>query len=298
MFELYDLRTNFIYYHDFYISAKEKSYSEASRKNNVSGSSLTRSVKELENILNLKLIQTNNRGFELTLDGKRLYKSLDELFSNIVKFTSKELSENLDVVLTIGTTRNIADFVLAKYLTKFSELYPNIKYKIYTDSATNLNEFLMNHKIDILIDYLPHINYNEVYDLIVTPIEEYRTCFACSKEYYSKIRNKIKSLKDLNDYTLVISGSSRRRQMLDEILGKNKVELFPKHLMPDSKLMADVVKQNNFIGYFIEDELKSYDLVKIELEELMPVNPIGIIYSKNINKVAKNFVNLVIEENK
>lgn len=298
MFELYDLRNNFTYYHDFYISAKEKSYSEAARKNNVSVSSLTRSIKELENVLNLKLVQTNNRGFELTLDGKRLYKSLDNFFNSINVFTSKELSDNLEVVLTIGTTRNIADFVLAKYLTKYSNMYPNVKYKIYTDSATNLNEFLMNHKIDVLIDYLPHINYNEVYDLVVTPIEEYRTCFACSKEYYNKIKNKIKSLKDLNDYTLVISGSSRRRQMLDEILQKNKIELFPKHLMPDSKLMADVVKQNEFIGYFIEDELEAYDLVKLELKELMPVNPIGIIYPKNVNKVAKNFVNLVIDSRK
>ena len=298
MFELYDLRNNFIYYHDFYISAKEKSYSDASRKNNVSVSSLTRNVKELELILNLKLVNTSNRGFSLTLDGKRLYKSLDDFFNKIDAFSSKSLRENLDVVLTIGTTRNIADFVLSKYLTSFNKIYPNVKYKIYTDSATNLNEFLMNHKIDVLIDYLPHINYNEVYDLVVTPIEEYRTCFACSKGFYNKIKNKIKSLNDLNNYTLVISGSSRRRQMLDDILQRNKVELFPTHLMPDSKLMADFVKQNDYIGYFIEDELVAYDLVKIELKELMPLNPIGIIYSKNVNKVAKNFVNLVIESEK
>lgn len=293
MFELYDLRNNFSYYHDFYISAKEKSYSEAGRKNNISQSSLTRSVKELENILNLKLIQTSNKGFELTIDGERLFKSLDNFFNTINIFTSKSLSNNLDVILTIGTTRNIADFVLSKYLTKFNKIYPNVKLKIYTDSATNLNEYLMNHKIDLLIDYLPHINYSEKFDLIVRPIEEYKTCFACSKNYYNEIKNNITSLKDLNKYTLVISGSSRRRQMLDEILQKNNIILKPKHLMPDSKLMADFIKDNDFIGYFIEDELKTYDLQKINLKEEMPVNPIGIIYSKNTNPIAKNFVKII-----
>lgn len=297
MFELYDLRSNFMYYSDFYISAKEKSFSEASRKHNISSSSLSRSVSKLEEILDLKLTKTTNKGFELTLDGDRLYKKLDEFFSSIDIFSANELSDNLEVVLTIGTTRNIADFVLGSYLTKFSKRYPNVKIHIYTDSASNLNEYLMNHKIDILIDYLPHINYSEKFDLEIQPISQYNTCFACSKRYYEKIKDKVHSLNDLSDYTLVISGSSRRRQMLDEILQKDNIKLNPKHLMPDSKLMADYIKANDYIGYFIEDELKEYDLVKIELKEEMPKNPIGIIYpKKTINHVARDFVEIVTED--
>ena len=299
MFELYDLRNNFMYYSDFYISAKEKSFSEASRKHSISSSSLSRSVAKLEELLDLKLTKTTNKGFELTLDGDRLYKKLDEFFSNMDIFTANDLSNNLDVVLTIGTTRNIADFVLGNYLTMFSKKFPNVKIRIYTDSASNLNEYLMNHKIDILIDYLPHINYSEKFDLEIQPISQYNTCFACSKNYYEKIKDKVHSLKDLSNYTLVISGSSRRRQMLDEILQKNNIKLNPKHLMPDSKLMADYIKSNNYIGYFIEDELKEYDLVKIELNEEMPVNPIGIIYpKKTINHTARDFVKILTEVEK
>ncbi len=295
MFELYDLRNNFMYYSDFYISAKEKSFSEASRKHNISSSSLCRSVGKLEEILDLKLINTTNKGFELTLDGERLYKKLDEFFNDINIFSANDLSKNLEVVLTIGTTRNIADFILGDYLTKFSKKYPNVKIHIYTDSASNLNDYLINHKIDILIDYLPHINYSEKFDLEVQPISQYNTCFACSKNYYEKIKDKIKSLNDLSNYTLVISGSSRRRQMLDEILQKNNIKLNPTHLMPDSKLMADYIKDNDYIGYFIEDEIKEYDLVKINLKEEMPINPIGIIYpKKTINHVARDFVEIVI----
>lgn len=296
MFELYDLRSNFGYYYDFFISAKEKSFSNASRKHHVSYSSLSRSVAKLEEILNLKLINTTNKGFELTLDGDRLYKRLDKFFNSIEVFTAEDLSTSLDVTLTIGTTRNIADFILPKYLSKFAKSYPNVKFKIFTDSASNLNEYLINHQIDILIDYLPHINYSEKYDLEVKPISEYKTCFACSKTYYEKIKNKIHSIKDLSNYTLVISGSSRRRQILDEMLQKNNIVLSPKHLMPDSKLMADFIKNNDYIGYFIEDELEEYDLVKIELKEEMPINPVGIIYPKNtINHVGRDFVKIVEE---
>lgn len=299
MFELYDLRNNFSYYHDFYITAKEKSYSEASKNNNVSQSSLTRSIKKLEEILDLKLVNTNNKGFELTLDGERIYKQLDMFFNEINLFTANDLSTNIEVVLTIGTTRNIADFTLSKYITEFAKEYPNVKIKVNTDSASNLNDYLMNHKIDVLIDYLPHINYSEKFDLEVKPISQYKTCFACSKSYYETIKNKIKSLSDLSNYKLVISGSSRRRQMLDEILQKNNVELSVTHCMPDSKLMADFIKETDSIGYFIEEELEEYNLVKIDLKEEMPINPIGIIYSKKtINNVTKNFINIATKIDK
>lgn len=297
MFALYDLRSNFGYYHDFYISAKEKSFSEASRIHNISSSSLSRSVSKLEEILRLKLLKTTNKGFELTLDGERLYNKLDSFFNNIEIFTAENLSNNLEVVLTIGTTRNIADFVLPKYLNKFTKIFPNVKLKIYTDSASNLNDYLINHKIDVLIDYLPNDYYSEKFDLEIKPISHYNTCFACSKIFYEEIKNNVHSLKDLSKYTLVISGSSRRRQMLDEILQKNNIELNPTHLMPDSKLMADYIKDNDYIGYFIEDEIKEYDLAEIKLEEEMPINPIGIIYpKKTINHVARDFVKVVTED--
>ncbi len=126
------------------------------------------------------------------------------------------------------------------------------------------------------------------------PITEYKTCFACSKKYYEEIKNKINSLSDLKQETLVISGSSRRRQMLDEVLQKNNIELMPKHLMPDSKLMADIIKENNFIGYFIEDEVIEYDLQKLELKEQMPINAIGIIFPKYLtNDITKKFIEII-----
>ena len=85
--------------------------------------------------------------------------------------------------------------------------------------------------------------------------------------------------------------------MLDEVLQNNNIKLNPKHLMPDSKLMADVIKENDFIGYFIEDEVLTYDLIKIPLNEKMPINYIGIVYpKKTINHVAKDFVKVVTQD--
>lgn len=290
-----DLRNLLPLYYDFYIVAKEGSLTKAAEKNYVSQPSLTRSIQSLEHELSLILLNRTNKGITLTLDGEKLYKKLDEMFSS---FQMQQFIDENELVgnLTIGTTRNIADNKLSKILSVFCQKYPKVKINILIDSATNLNDYLRNHKIDVLIDYLPHINYSEKFEFEVKAIGQFHTCFACSKKYYQKFGNNIHNLKDLSNYNLVIPGSSRRRQLLDEFLQNNDIILKPMIEMPDSKLMADFVQENEWIGYFIEEEADDYGLQKIPLDKPMPTNSIGIIYPKNIaNEITKKFINLVLD---
>lgn len=292
----YNFRNNLPMYYDFYIVAKEGSYSKAAEKTLTSKSNFHRTIKALEENLNLKLLIKTNKGVKLTLDGEKLYKELDIMFGK--KILNEEISdENLTGNIKIGTTRNISDYKLEIFLTDFIKKYPNVQIKILTDNASNLNKYLINREIDILIDYLPQINYSEKYDLDVKAIGNFNTCFACSKAFYEKNKDDIKQLEDLKKYKLVIPGSSRRRQMLDEVLQSNNVELKPDIEMPDSKLMIDFINNNDFIGYFIEEELKDTNLIKLSLKEQMPINSIGMIHhKKTINTLAKKFVELVVGE--
>jgi len=281
-------------FYDFYIVAREGGITKAAQNNYISQPSLTRSIQNLESELNLTLINRTNKGITLTLNGEKLYKQLDEIFSKFNEKMSSNLS-GLKGNLTIGTTRNIADNRLSKMLTAFCKLYPNVKINIIIDSATNLNAYLMEHKIDVLIDYLPHINYSEKFEIEVKAIGQFRTVFACSKKFYESNYKNIKTINDLNKYKLIIPGNSRRRQLLDEFLQNSNITLTPIIEMPDSKLMADFIKGNDCIGYFIEEEADDYNLAKFSFDEELPINSIGIIYSKNtINEITRRFIELVL----
>lgn len=296
---MYDLRNNLPLLYDFYLVAKNKSFSKAAQTHNVSQPSLSRNVKILEEELKLKLINRNKSGIELTNDGIKLFKQLDEMFSKFDIYNESYLKNNDVIVgnLTIGTTRNILDNRLPFYLSEFYKKYPNIKVNILTDSASNLNDYLINHKIDVLIDYLPQINFSEICDLEIKTIGGFETSFACSNEFYNKNAKNIKTLKDLQNYPLVIPGASRRRQFLDEILTNFNIKYNPIIEMPDSKGMAEFIKNNDCIGYFIKEEIDAYNLIALDLEEKMPINHIGIIYSKyTINNITKKFVELVLEK--
>ena len=70
-----------------------------------------------------------------------------------------------------------------------------------------------------------------------------------------------------------------------------------KMAMPDSKLMSSVVELGDFIGYFIEDEIKDTNLVKLNIKEELPINSYGVIYSRGlINRMAKDFVELITKK--
>ena len=286
-----NIKDNFNLYYSFYLVASEMSFSKAGEKYSLSQSNLSRDIKELEDRLNLVLLNS------LTADGERWYKYLDKIikeYDNFIKEYEND-SEELSGELIIGTTRNIADNRLPKILNKFYQAYPNVKVKFFIDSASNLNEFLVSHKIDVLIDYLPNINFSKKSEMEIITIDKFETSFACSKTYYDKYAKDIKSLKDLKNYKLVIPGSSRRKQMLDDILQPLNINLHPIMEMPDSRLMAEFIKENDCIGYFIKEEIDNYDLVSLKLKEEMPLNYIGVIYHKaTINKVTKKFIELVL----
>ena len=279
-------RDNIQIYYDFYIIVKEGNMTSAAEKLQITTSNLSKRITNLEEILNLKLLNRTNKGISLTSDGEQLFKRLSLSFDSL-DLDSSNVEET--GIIVIGTTRNIADNILADYLCKFYESHPKVEIRIITDSASNLNNYLLEHRIDVLIDYLPQINFTEKDGFEIKYFSEFKTCFACNKDFYKENGENIKSLHDFHNYDLIIPGSSRRRQMLDEVLQKNNIVLKPKMQMPDSKLMYKIVQAKEFIGYFIENEIEDTDLVKLNLKEEMPVNSFGIVYSKKTIGLSVNY---------
>ena len=286
-----NMRDNLPLLYDFYVVVKEDGITSAADKLMITPSNLSKRITMLEDNLKLKLLNRSNKGIELTADGKRLFKDLEVRFGG---FSLNIEDNNISGEIVIGTTRNISDYRLSECLRKYNEIYPNVEISLIIDNATNLNSYLTDHKIDVLIDYLPQINFTEKYDFETKAFGEFKTCFACNKDFYDKYGKDIKSLSDLNNYKLIIPGKSRRRQMLDEVLQSNDIVLKPIMKMPDSKLMIDIVSKNDYVGYFIEDEIENTNLVKLDLTEELPTNSFGLVYLKHtINPLAKKFVELI-----
>lgn len=283
-----NLRSNFNLYYDFYNVAKEKNMTIASKKNFVSLSALSKNIRNLESLLQKKLVITSNRGIELTSDGQKLYDELEIIF-NTINSIEKRPND-----LVIGTTRNIADNFLAKYIVAFHKLYPDIHISMKMDNPVSLKHMFENHQIDFIIDYLPFNNTNNDVNLVIKPIYSFKTCFACSKEFYKKNQDNLQDIKNVLKQKLLIPGQSRRRQFLNNYLQENNLTVAPIIELPDCKLMIELVKAHVGIGYFIEEELETEELIKLNID--LPLNPFGIIYSNSfVNPISQSFIDLILK---
>ena len=80
---------NFELYKVFYFVGEYKSITKTSEYLNVSQPAITKHIKKLENILNIKLIKKTSLGIELTAEGYKLYEKIKNPINNLLKIELK-----------------------------------------------------------------------------------------------------------------------------------------------------------------------------------------------------------------
>ena len=76
-------------YRIFVIVAKEQNITNATKILNISQPAVTKHIKNLENLLDMKFFKRANKGLFLTDLGKDLYKELEEPIKTIIAINNK-----------------------------------------------------------------------------------------------------------------------------------------------------------------------------------------------------------------
>lgn len=130
----------------FFESAKTENFAKTAEKYNVPTTSVSASVKRLENELGCKLFDRLSNRIILNDNGKRMMKSLSVIFNELdeaVESLSSINSDTREIKILVRAMRSmIMDFII-EYKTK----YPHIKFKTIFDFAKNDFE-----NYDIIID--------------------------------------------------------------------------------------------------------------------------------------------------
>ena len=293
-------KKNLNLYRSFYEVALEKSYTKAAEKLYISQPTLSYNVKTLEKELDLKLFSRNKSGLKLTSDGNLLFDTLDIVFNLLDETEEKITNKNrLSGAIRIGTTRSIADYYLVDYINDFIQKYPEIDIIIQIHPSSKLIEMLENNEIDIMFDNLPIAKTDQ--DINTTVVYSFNSCFACNKSMYNELSSTKLSITDLAEYDLILPGKSEKRRNIDKLSIKKDIILNPKVELPNSDLMIELVKRNNYIGLFIEDSIKQQladkTLNKIDLKEKIEDNKVIMISLKKLtNIMPKVFMEFI--ENK
>lgn len=288
-------------YKVFYVVAKNNSFSKAAEELFVTQPSVSYSIKQLEERLDIKLFKRNHKGIKITPEGKEVLKYVKKSYNDI-SIGERGLKENRKLKsgkISIGVQSHIGRFFLFPYLENFHKKYPNIEINISSRNTSELIKLLENNDIYFVIDTSPIET--EYSNLIIEPLMELEHCFIVSSTY--GIENKNIKLQDLVDYNLILPVTrSTPRKQLTKLLNKKGIMLNPFMTIETTEMLIDAVKKNIGIGYVIKkaikEDLKNNTLEEIKVDTPLPKLLLNLVYiENNLTYIPKIFMD-EIKKNK
>ncbi|MFB1000275.1 MAG: LysR family transcriptional regulator, partial [Colwellia sp.] len=108
----------------FESAARHKSYTIAAKELFVSQAAVSQQVRQLEQVLSVKLFIRSGRKMLLTESGDSLFASTHQALSLLVKGLNSIQNEDVAGDLTITSTQAFCSLWLMPRLFRFSQLYP------------------------------------------------------------------------------------------------------------------------------------------------------------------------------
>ncbi len=269
--------------------AQSKSYSEAAEKLNLSVPNISVQITNLEEQLNLKLFNRENKGITLTENGKELYEIVNKSISSF-DFAEKMAKDKNDISsgkIRIGCPSHFATYFLMEKIEKVKKDYPNLKITIICEiDEDKIFELLQDHKIDFAItDAL--IEKNDV------KIEELVTI---NNIFVSRTPLVISDIKEIESLNCILNiENTRTSKKLREILQKYDVNIKSNLICDATELRVEAVKRNMGIAYVIREavkkELDNGELYEVNLPIELPSVKLNLIYLRDeLTKVDKKFI--------
>ena len=276
---------NYTYLNIFYTVAKLQNISKAAEELGVTQPAVSRIISNIEKEYHTKLFFRSKTGVSLTRDGQNLFEMIKAPLTELEK-VSNNLSSNktLDkVTIHIGATSTALYCYLFKHLEDdIKKIFPNVNFKIYSDSSTKLLNMVSNGSIDFAFITTPYQgredlethNVVKLNDILIAPIS-----------YKDQIKDKI-SIKDLENYPFILlSKEMQFREYIDNYLNKYKVHVTPVYETDSSAILAPFVE----LGYgltFIPDEMAAKSInegkcYQVNIKEKLPDRYIAFAIKKD-----------------
>lgn len=135
------------------VVAEEKNLTKAAERLFISQPALTYRIQNIEKEFGAKIITRHNNGILLTPQGEDLLAYAEEMLLQFrrAKERIKNIGENVQGSLRLGTSSVFAHYRLPKILKNFLELYPDIEVSLKTGLSRHIYRMLQKEDISLAI---------------------------------------------------------------------------------------------------------------------------------------------------
>lgn len=273
------------------------SISKAAKVLCVTQPSITKSIKKLEEQLNITLFVRDKKGVTLTDKGKDLYRYILDSINTLdnVELLIKNINEEDVGKLKIGAGDSVTKNILKDTITEYKKLHPGITIELHNSSSEQLYNDLRYGRLDLIfVNSTVIINENKYKCFKLKDIED---CFFTTPERYEKMKNAINIKNILSSSLIVQNEKCDTRVFLNNLCLKNNIQLKPTIEVERHGLIVEFVKEDLGIGFatkqYIQNYLDKKELVELKVDFDIQKRHINGVYRNNKNIKVTNFVNLL-----
>lgn len=287
----------------FYYTAQTGSVSGAARLMKLSQAAVTLQIQSLERDLGIQLFKREKQKIKLTESGKVLLSQasyyihgIDDLFEKFVKNTK---NTKLNIV-DIATNHAGISYILPRYIKKFKDEWPTVKFNIRNLSKNECIKRLLSDEIDM---FIYPMNINEIpSELEFVPIVKYQPILLIKKNHPLAKKKNI-TLADVAKFELVrIDPHLITLPAFEEIIKSHGLQSFIEFEMSDWEILKKFVKADigvAIISNIVLEGEEEGDLIGVDLTNYFPEMTYGILTKKGKGSegLTKDFIGLLTGKN-
>lgn len=265
-------------------------FTKAAKLLNITQPAVTMHIRYLEQQYGVKLFLYSGKTLSLTEKGKQLRKYAISMRNDSRKIAEEMSKENdSTILLKIGATKTIGEFVIAPVICRFLRENPNYNIKLAVDNTRNLFSMLESGNLDFLI--VEGFFDKTAYDYDLYKIVDYYGI--CGKD--NKFANKCATIEQLFGENIIVrEKGSGTRDIFEQILSENNftLENFRRITeISDFSVINRLVAENQGISFLYEPAAKSAEkmgAVQLKIEGLRIKREFNYVFLKN-NLFADRF---------
>lgn len=269
---------------------KEKSITKAAEKLFISQPTVTEHLKLLEEELGQNLFIRAGKRLNPTEYALMIYPKISRFYNEYIELMSSlNLKKRSIEKLTIGCSSVPSEILIPTLLKRYLEQSPDTNFEIITADSAEIIQKVLSYEIPL--GFVGTKINNE--SLIFEKVYEDELVIAAKHGVFDSATIKF---EDIKKHPMVFreEGSGTRKE-LERFFKEQNLSIKtikPKIITNDQKLLLNLLKQNNCIGFISKSVAKNSNLSVHYLQNMSIKRDIFAVYRKNLN-LTEGFINLL-----
>lgn len=278
--------------------ASTLNFSEAAKALNITQSTLSQQIRQLEQEIDMQLFERNSHTVNLTEAGTELVPFALQTIHAAETCTNhmQDLKQLLTGTLNIGVTFTFSPLLTETLLT-FMKTYPKVKLNIYYKPMEELMNILIKHEIDFVLAFKPTQRYTGIESHVLF---SNHLAVIVNQNHSLAQKEKI-SLSEIEKFDIALPAHGlQARNAFDLVMARYCPQLRVRVELNEVHILLKLIRQSNLITILseatIHDE-KEVKAIPIDVPENEMEGCIHMLENSYRKHSTQAFIRLLSESN-